>query len=143
MEAGATMQRSRGLRVLDRLAAAFLLTLLAIGSLALWIGIPAGSMYLASEMTDRSATHFLLALFMTIAGMVAFGALLFWINGLYLRVSGAIRPATAEELEEEDERRPQVRGPLEVMLVGSLVVAIVLLFLWFFLLAENPSPQVI
>ena len=33
---------------------------------------------------------------------------------------------------------PRLRGPLEPLLVGSLVVALIALFAWFFLLAENP-----
>jgi hypothetical protein len=36
-----------------------------------------------------------------------------------------------------------VRGPLEPMLIVSFLVALVALCVWFFVFAENPSPQVI
>jgi hypothetical protein len=145
MEASVSrVQRSPGLRALDRLAAGFLLALMAVGSLVLWIGVPAGCLYAAGQLTETAAEHFLLALPMTLAAMMLFGWLLFWINGIYMRVSGVIRASSAEpeEADEEEERRVQ-RGPLELFLVVSLVIALVALCIWFFAFAENPPRQVI
>jgi hypothetical protein len=148
MEASVSpVQRSPGLRVLDRLAAALLLALMAVGSLVLWIGVPAGCLYAAGQWTETTAQHFLLALPMTLAAMVLFGWLLFWINGIYMRVTNVIRADSAadkaEEDEDEEERRRAYRGPLELFLVVSLVIAIVALVVWFFVFAENPPRQVI
>ena len=67
--------------------------------------------------------------------------MLFWLNGLYLRVTGVLARLAADE-EEADWRR-RVRGPLEPMLIASFLVALVGLLVWFFVFAENPSPQVI
>jgi hypothetical protein len=122
----------------DRVAAAFLLCLMTLGSFVLWIGVPAGSLYLSSKLVDSLAGHFLLALPMTLAAMIAWGSGLFWLNALYLRVTGFYA-----EPEDPDEPPRRIRGPLEPILVGSMIIALVALFVWFFVFAENPSSQVI
>jgi hypothetical protein len=72
--------------------------------------------------------------------MLACASGLFWINRLYLRVTLATED---EDDDDDEEERRWMHGPLEPMLVGSLIIALVLLFVWFFFLAENPSRQVI
>jgi hypothetical protein len=144
MEAGVAGHRSRGLRLMDRVASAFLVALMAVGSLVLWIGVPAGSMYVAGQWTSTAAEHFLLALPMTLGAMVLFGWLLFRVNAIYLRVSGVIRATSVEpDEEDEDEERRVYRGPLEVFLVASLVIALIAMCVWFFVFAENPPRLVI
>ena len=133
------MSRPRPRSAVDRVVGAFLIALLGIGSLTLWIGIPLGSLYVASKFTDNNGEHFIATLFMTLAGMALFAPALFWVNNLYLRVVGALD----EEEDEEDAPPRRLRGPLEVFLGGSFVIALVALFVWFFLFAENPGPQVI
>lgn len=127
----------------DRFATSFLLVLMAVGCLVLWIGIPVGCLWLASMWSESNAEHFLYVLPMTLLGMAVFAKGLFWLNRLYVRIaigSHAVEPDP--EADEWDEPR-WVRGPLEPLLVGSLLIAIVALFAWFFIFAENPSPQVI
>jgi hypothetical protein len=134
---------STGPRVSDRLASAFLLVLMSVGCLVLWIGIPIGCLWLAAKWSDSNAEHFLYVLPMVLVGMAVFAKFLFWLNRLYVRVTlGAHAVEADAEADEWDEPR-WVRGPLETLLVGSLVIAIIALFAWFFLLAENPSMQVI
>ncbi len=132
-------------RPAERLAAAFLLVLMALGCIVLWIGIPVGSLWVAARLVETSAQHFLVALPLTLVGMIAFAKGLFWVNRLYLRVTLAWRPGVVDE-EEWDEALdgPRwARGPLEPMLVAFLIVALGALFAWFFLIAENPSSQVL
>jgi hypothetical protein len=121
----------------DRLAAGFLLLLLAVGSLALWIVVPAGWLWLASKITDSGASHFLAAMLGMPVALILFGIALGWINRLYLRVvwTGP-RPLPEPGEEEEEERFP--RGPLEPLLVASLVIAICAFLFWFFVIAEDP-----
>ena len=119
----------------DRLAAAFLLVLMAIGSFALWVGIPAAALYAASRLSDSIGSHLALGLPLSLASMVAFGAFLIWLNRLYLRIT--IPWAVAEAEADEDPRR--LRGPLEPLLVGSLLVALIGFVVWFFVFAENPN----
>ena len=126
----------------DRAAGAFVLALLAVGCLVLWIGIPLACMWGAGKLTDDAADHYLVVLPAVLVGMILWGRGLFWLNRLYLRIRLGSR--AWKELNEEDEDEPRwVRGPLEPLLVATLVLALIALFAWFFLLAENPSSQVL
>ncbi len=122
----------------DRLAAGFLLALMAVGSLVLWIGVPVGCLYAASQIVESQANHYVVGLPLTLIGMLLFGTGLFWLNRLYMRITV---PWLLKEAEEDDEEFPRpLRGPLEPMLVGSMVIALVTLLVWFFFFAENPGP---
>jgi hypothetical protein len=120
-----------------RLIGALLIVAMAIGSFALWIVVPLGCLWLSSKVVGSSAEEYLLGLPMTIAAMILFGMALVWLNRLYLRVTGVLARYEAEQ--EEFGVAPRfLRGPLEPLLVGSLVIALVAMFVWFFLLARNP-----
>ncbi len=123
------------LRARDRLAAGFLLLLMGAGSLVLWIGIPLAGLWFFSKVTDSWNGHFLLSLTLIPVAMALFAPVLFWLNGLYLRVIGV-------RGEDDEERRWYTRGPLEVFLYLGIVIALVALFGWFFFLAKNP-PEIV
>ena len=125
------------LRGRDRLAAGFLLLLMGAGSLVLWIGIPLAGLWFFSKVTDSWNGHFLLSLTLIPVAMALFAPVLFWLNGLYLRVIGVLRAG-----EDDEERRWHTRGPLEVFLYLGIVIALVALFGWFFFLAKNP-PEIV
>src|SRR6266516_1831902 len=112
------MMSSLTLRARDRLAAGFLLLLL-------WIGIPLAGLWFFSKVTDSWNGHFLLSLTLIPVAMALFAPVLFWLNGLYLRVIGVLG-------EDDEERRWHTRGPLEVFLYLGIVIALVALFGWFF-----------
>jgi hypothetical protein len=128
------MNRGPALRALDRVAAVFLLILLGTGSLMLWIGIPFGLLWLFSRVTDSWNGHFLLSVVLIPIGMALFAPILFWLNGLYLRVTGV----RDRQNEEEDSERT-LRGPLEHFLYAGLIAAVIALCVWFFVYASNPS----
>lgn len=125
----------------ERAAGGFLIALMVIGSPVLWIGVPIASSWAAAQLTADATTHLQIVVPLTIAGMVLFARLLFWVNKLYLRILAQ----TAEPDWEDDpeEARPRyARGPLEPILVASLVIALIALSVWFFIFAENPSQQI-
>jgi hypothetical protein len=135
--------RSRSLeraRPRDRAAGGFLIAVMAIGSPILWVGVPIAASWAAAQLTADQTTHLRITVPLAIAGMVLFARFLFWVNKLYLRIV-----ARGIELEPEDEEgTPRfMRGPLEPILVFSLVIALIALAVWFFAFAENPSQQVI
>jgi hypothetical protein len=115
------------MRPVDRLVAAILLLLMAAGSLWLWIGMPLLTLWAVAQVVDTSAQHLTVGLVAVPAGMILFAPLLFWMNGLYLRVTGAARYVE----DEEEGELLRVRGPLEPLLVWSLIIALVALVAWF------------
>jgi hypothetical protein len=127
--------------VRERLAGVFVLAVLAVACLAFWIGIPLGMLWALGELTDSGPTHVIGGLLGIPVAMAIFAPVLFWLNGLYLRVTGVFARLAADEGETGWRRR--ARGPLEPMLIVSFAVALVALFIWFFVFAENPSMQVI
>jgi ABC-type uncharacterized transport system permease subunit len=128
---GSDAVTARSPRRRDRLASAFLLVLIAIGSVALWVGVPVGALWGLSKVTHSNATHFLAALVVIPVGLILFGIALAWLNRLYLRVQQASQPNDAEQ--------PRVtRGPLEYLMRWSLLFAFTAFVLWFFILAERP-----
>ena len=139
MEAGTLNRAVRGTR--ERLAGAFVLVVMLIACLVFWIGIPVGGLWALSKATDSFAGHFVIGLIGVPTAMALFSPALFWLNGLYLRVTGVLARLEAEEEETGWHRR--VRGPLEPMLFVSFIVALTALTIWFFFIAETPPHQVI
>jgi hypothetical protein len=136
--AEATIVRRPLARLIDGLAAAFLLALMTLGAFALWLGVPVACLYVSAKLAHSGGEHFMLDLPMTIAAMIAWGALLSWTNRLYLRVTGVIARYQAEEEEfGPGSAPPFLRGPLEPLLVGSLVIALIALTAWFLFFAHG------
>jgi hypothetical protein len=124
----------------ERLAGAFVLVVLVLACVAFWIGVPLGTLWALSKATDDGATHFVGGLIGVPVAMALFSPVLFWLNGLYLRVTGVIARLEADEEEAGWQRR--VRGPLEPLLFVSFLIALTALTIWFFVFAENP-PRII
>lgn len=93
-----------------------------------------------AQATDDAPTHFVGGLIGVPVVMALFAPILFWLNALYLRVTGVIALLEADEQEAGWRRR--VRGPLEPMMFTSLAAAVVALTIWFFFFAEDP-PRVV
>jgi ABC-type dipeptide/oligopeptide/nickel transport system permease component len=127
--------------IADRIAGAFVLAVLAAACLVFWIGIPIGVLWALSKATDDATTHFVSGLLGVPLAMALFSPFLFFLNNLYLRVTGVLDRLAEDEEESGWQRR--VRGPLEPMMFLSLAVAIVALCIWFFFVAEDPPRQII
>ena len=123
------------IRVIDRLVAALLLVLMAIGCFALWIAVPAFVLAMLARVTDSANLHLALSLMLVPLAMVGFGAVLLWMNRVYLQVTGVIA-----RLEAEDDEPKHLRGPLEVMLLGSFAIAVIAFLIYTILIGE-PIPQ--
>jgi hypothetical protein len=106
---------------------------MAVGSLMLWTVIPAGVLWLVARFADNSVEEYLIGLPLSAGAMIAFGAWLAWVNDLYLRVTGVVAYYRAEEEKYGRGAAPRnLGGPLESLLVASLVVALVALAVWIF-----------
>ena len=125
----------------ERIAGAFVLVVLGIACLGWWVGIPIATLWALGEATDDGPTHFVGGLLGVPAMMALTAPILFWLNNLYLRVTGVLRRLAEDEQEAGWQRR--LRGPLEPMMVASFAIAVIALSVWFFFFAESPPRQVI
>jgi hypothetical protein len=119
-------------RPIDAVVSGLLLVMMALGSFALWLLVPAAVLWALGQVTATASTHLVLGLVTVPVAMVLFGGLLAWLNLLYLRVSGA-----AALLDDPEEPR-RIRGPLEPILGWSLAAAVIVALAWLIL---HPIPQ--
>ena len=115
-----------------------------LGSLALWVAVPFGSLWLASLIGDDAQTVVLSALIICPICMLACGLALNAMYQAYLRVSHSPttrdRTAWLGSLSGDRRTRRGKRPVLDFSLTFSAATAIVLLLVWFLFLAENYSP---
>jgi hypothetical protein len=130
-----------GIRTRERLAGAFVLAVLAVACVGWWIGVPIATLWALGEATDDGPTHFVGGLIGVPVAMTVTAPILIWLNGLYLRVTGAVARAQADE--DESGWRRELRGPLEPMLFVSFVVALIALSIWFFFIVDTAPRQVL
>ncbi|MDX6586746.1 MAG: hypothetical protein QOI31_1219 [Solirubrobacterales bacterium] len=121
----------------DRMVAAFLWILMAVGSFAMWVAVPAAWLWVAGKITSDQAQHITLSVIGVPLAIIIWARGLFWLNRLHMRVT---MPRLIRELEEapDDEPPRPIRGALEPLMVGSLAIAILAMAIWFFFFAETP-----
>jgi hypothetical protein len=124
------------LRTRDRIAAAFVLVVMAAGCLGLFVGVPIAVLWGLSKLTDSFATHFVGGVLGIPLAIALLSPALFWLNGLYLRITAA--HPDQEEWDDLDDPLFRVHGLLEPMLVATFLIALVAITVWFFFFAENP-----
>jgi hypothetical protein len=128
-----------------RAGAAGLVALMFLGTLGLWLAAPLGSIWVASQLSGTSSPRMwpyaLVAIGIALA-MTLGVRLLAMLQPLYARVccieadgSRGRRSAWLKSLTDERGVRRADRG-LEVAMVAAVIVAAILLTLWFFVLAD-------
>lgn len=130
-----------------KLSAALLILLMAIGSVVLWIGVPLGWIWLASNIVDSSEpsmTPYVMVLVGIPLTMVVVGKGLAELNRVYGEVTGTtptvrvVMPWRRSMRDDRDAGHP--RTVLDIVMVCSVTVALVLFALWFFLFAGSSIP---
>jgi hypothetical protein len=132
----------------SKLAAIGLVALMALGSVALWVGIPLGWIYLASQLTNSSQPSlgpYVLIIIGIPASMVVMGKLLGRLNALFGRITETtphvnIRLPWLRSMSGERE----VHYPftvLDLVMVVSVAIALVAMGVWFFFFAGSPLPR--
>jgi hypothetical protein len=115
-----------------------------LGSFALWILVPVGSLWIGSLIANDATTMMLCVLIICPVAMLLCGLGLGGLYRAYLRVSQA--QATTDQTawlgSLSGDRRPKRgrRPVLDFSLTFSAGTAIVLLLVWFLFLAKNYSP---
>jgi hypothetical protein len=139
--------RSLGRTIAAAPAAAFLILLMAIGSVILWLGIPVGWLYLASQLVDTSQPTlgpYILIIFGIPITMFLFGKALFTLDRVFERVTGRgsetdFRPPWLRSMRGERtvSRRLSV---LEGVMIVSVSLALICFGIWFFAFAGSSLP---
>jgi hypothetical protein len=115
-----------------------------LGSLALWVVVTFGSLWVASLIGDDAQTVVFSALFICPIAMLLCGLGLGAMYRAYLRVSDAQptpdRTAWLGSLSGDRKPKRGRRPVLDFSLTFSAGTAIVLLLVWFLFFAENYSP---
>ena len=127
----------------DRLKAIGIVTLLAVGSLALWTAIPAGWLWVVREL-DPASARYLVAITGCVATMAGTAVLLYRLEAVYEAMRGTRHeggPPSWLRAVNDDGAAARRMSLLDVMLVASAVVALIALVVWWALLADNPSPS--
>lgn len=130
-----------------RVAAIGLVVLMAIGSVALWLGIPLFWLWLASQLTDSTqpqmGPYALVAIGIPVS-MFLFGRLLRGLNGAYGEITGR-PPEVRVQLPWNKSMRaeraePRPRTILDVVMMISVGLALVSFGIWFFFFAGSSLP---
>jgi hypothetical protein len=145
-------QRARGRSKVQMgsrgLAAVLLILLMGIGSIAMWLVVPIGLVYLASQLQDSSQPSlgpYLVVIFGLPIGMVIIGKLLGSLDRYYHRVTGTERdvrvqlPWMKSMRGERGSARPF--RMLNVVMVISVSLAAICFGIWFFFFAGSSIPH--
>ena len=128
-------------------AAMLLVLLMAVGSVILWIGVPLGLIYAASQLADSSkpsAGPYLLIILGLPIGMAVVGKFLGWLDRLHGRLTGRHeeRHRAAWLRSMRAERTSSRRGGvLDTVMIVSVVLALVAFGVWFFGFAGSSLPK--
>jgi hypothetical protein len=129
------------------LAAAFLVVVMAIGSICVWLVSPVAWLWIASRMTDSSRPSlgpYLLVLVGMAVTAAVIGKGLGKVNRAHMRVTGRLadkREVRSWNKSMRGERqRASDRGVLEQVMLISVGCALVLFGIWFFAFAGSSLP---
>jgi hypothetical protein len=133
-------------RIARPIAAAGLIALMVIGSVAVWTVIPIGGLWVASQLSDSNVRMGAVPLLVAAGGIpaaMAFAvALLARVERLHMRVTGTasqarVVPAWRRSLGDS---RPVQLTVLDRIMVASVLVAVIAMGVWFFAFAGSSLP---
>jgi hypothetical protein len=123
------------------------LLLMAVGSILLWLAIPVGWVWIASQIVDSSQPSFgpyLLILFAVPISMYLAGKALFRLDHVYARLTGREEEVRLQmpwhksmRGERESGHKPTV---LEAVMIVSVSLALLSFGFWFFVFAGSSLP---
>jgi hypothetical protein len=123
-----------------------LVILMAVGSVLMWLGVPLGLIYVASQLADTpnpSLGPYLVVLIGLPLGMALIGKGLGWLDRVHTRLTGIetdeYRPGWTKSMRAE---RKTVRrgGVLDRVMIVSVAIAVVAFAVWFFGFAGSSLP---
>jgi hypothetical protein len=133
-------------RIAPPIAAAALMAVMVVGSVAVWTVIPIAGLWVASQLSDSSAQIGIVPLLAAAGGIPAAMAfavkLLAHVERLHMRVTGTtpqarVAPAWRRSLGDSGSVRLTV---LDRIMVASVLVAATAMAVWFFAFAGSSFP---
>jgi hypothetical protein len=133
-------------RIARPIASAALITLMVVGSLAVWTVIPIAGLWVASQLSDSSGQIGTVPLLAAVGGIptaMAFTvALLARVERLHMRLTGTApqaRAVPAWQRSLSDSRSVRLTV-LDRIMVASVLVAGIAMAIWFFAFAGSSLP---
>ena len=128
--------------------AVVLVLLMAVGSVVMWIGVPLGLIYVASQIADSSnpsAGPYVLVLVGLPIGMAIVGKCLGVLDRAHARLTGrrddARRPATWMRSMRAERVTTRRGGVLDRVMITSVGLAILAFAVWFVAFAGSSLPK--
>jgi hypothetical protein len=128
--------------------AVMLVLLMAVLSVVMWIGVPLGLIYVASQLADSSnpsAGPYVLVLVGLPIGMAIVGKCLGILDRAHARLTGRIddsrRPATWMRSMRAERVSTRRAGVLDRVMITSVALAILAFGVWFFAFAGSSLPK--
>src|SRR5688500_422693 len=120
---------------------------MTVAALSLWTVIPLSWVYIGSQIADSqfpSGGPYMVVLIGIVISILLVAWLLSRLNALYIRITGTntmapMRPAWLKSMRDEEAHRGTT--VMEAVIVGSVMLAVTALVVWFFVLAGSPLPS--
>jgi hypothetical protein len=130
------------------LAASFVFIVMLLTALALWTAIPLGWIYIGSKVADTqfpAEGPYAVVAVGIIVTIVIDAWLIGRLNGLYVRITGTnrlspMRPSWLKSMRDTGSAAGSTTV-VEAVMMGSVMLAVLVFFAWFLLLAGSPIPN--
>lgn len=130
------------------LAAALIFVAMLLAALSLWTAIPLSWIYIASKVSHTqfpSQGPYAVVAVGIIVTVLIDAWLIARLNDLYMRVTGTnrlapIRPGWLKSMRDSSDP-VGTTTVVEAVLMGSVLLAVAAITIWFFLLAGSPLPR--
>jgi len=131
-----------------KLGATVLVLLMIVCAMMLWVGIPVGWLFIGSQLVDSSQPSmgpYMVVGIGILASVIVDAMLLSRLNRAYQRVTGTggtVRLQMPWHRSMRGEREPaRETSVLDIIMVGTVVLAGMAAVVWFFLFAGSSLPR--
>lgn len=129
-------------------AAGFVFLAMLLAAFSLWTAIPLSWVYIASKLSETqfpSGGPYAVVAVGIVASILFVAWLIGRLNTLYIRITGTnrlqpIRPTWLKSMRDTGSA-PSSVTVVEAVLMGSVLLAMLALTIWFFLWAGSPIPN--
>ena len=129
-------------------AAGFVFLAMLLAAFSLWTAIPLSWVYIASKLSETqfpSGGPYAVVAVGIVASILFVAWLIGRLNGLYIRITGTnrlepIRPTWLRSMRDTGSVQSSVTV-VEAVLMGSVLLAMLALTVWFFIWASSPIPN--